>query len=175
MENWHNLSFSYHQITHICSTGSLALASFTKYTSHVMRKPVYAECKQQRRRSTCTSMQSDQHLCCSLPGWYNTSTCYIGNFKPLAGLCCWTGRFDAYLVANPEAPWRGSYNLRHKANIKVGKFFFVSCIIYFMFNKLVIQIFLEENFILSGLLILIIYLFVYFIFCAFCFSFLLTE
>ena len=32
------------------------------YTSHVMRKPVYAKCKQQRRRSACASTQSDQRL-----------------------------------------------------------------------------------------------------------------
>ena len=31
--------------------------------SHVMRKPVYAICEQQRRRSACASAQSDQHLC----------------------------------------------------------------------------------------------------------------
>ena len=37
------------------------------YMSHVMRKPVRAICKQQRRRSACTSAQSDQRLCCSLP------------------------------------------------------------------------------------------------------------
>ena len=36
--------------------------------SYVMRKHVYAVCEQQRRRSACTSAQSDQHLCCSLPG-----------------------------------------------------------------------------------------------------------
>ena len=43
-----------------------------------MRKPVYAICKQQRHKSACTSLQSDQRLCCSLPGWYNTvATCYI--------------------------------------------------------------------------------------------------
>ena len=35
--------------------------------SHVMRKPVFAICEQQRRRSACASAQSDQHLCCSLP------------------------------------------------------------------------------------------------------------
>ena len=35
--------------------------------SHIMRKPVYAICKQQRHRSACTFAQSDQHLCCSLP------------------------------------------------------------------------------------------------------------
>ena len=33
---------------------------------HVMRKPVYAKCEQQRRRSACASVQSDQHLCCLL-------------------------------------------------------------------------------------------------------------
>ena len=31
--------------------------------SHVMRKPVYAICVQQRRRSVCASAQSDQRLC----------------------------------------------------------------------------------------------------------------
>ena len=36
--------------------------------SHVMRKPVFAICEQQRCRSACASAQSDQHLCCSLPG-----------------------------------------------------------------------------------------------------------
>ena len=32
--------------------------------SHVVRKPVYAICEQQRRRSACTSAHSDQNLCC---------------------------------------------------------------------------------------------------------------
>ena len=35
--------------------------------SHVIRKPVYALCEQQRRRSACADAHSDQHLCCSLP------------------------------------------------------------------------------------------------------------
>ena len=34
--------------------------------SHVMRKPVFAICEQQRRRSACASAQSDQRLCYSL-------------------------------------------------------------------------------------------------------------
>ena len=34
--------------------------------SHVMRKPVFAICEQQRRRSACASSQSDQRLCYSL-------------------------------------------------------------------------------------------------------------
>ena len=32
------------------------------YLSHVMRKPVYAICEQQRRRSACASAQSDQRF-----------------------------------------------------------------------------------------------------------------
>ena len=45
---------------------SLFSQSFIFYTSHVMRKPVLAICKQQRCRSACASAQSDQHLCFSL-------------------------------------------------------------------------------------------------------------
>ena len=70
--------------------------------SHVMRKPVYAICEQQRRRSACTSAKSDQYLCCSLPGEYNTSSCYSHNFKPVASFSCWPGQFESYLVGNPE-------------------------------------------------------------------------
>ena len=66
--------------------------------SHIVRKPVYTICKQQRRRSACASAQSDQHLCCLLSGWYNTSNFYIQNFTPL---CSWEGWFESWL-ANPE-------------------------------------------------------------------------
>ena len=34
---------------------------------HIMRKSVYAICKQQRHISVCASKQSDEHLYCSLP------------------------------------------------------------------------------------------------------------
>ena len=47
------------------------------HLSHVMRKPVYATCEQQRRRSAYASVQSDQRLCCSLPIYYNTSSFYM--------------------------------------------------------------------------------------------------
>ena len=67
-----------------------------------MRKPVYAICEQQRRRSACTSALSDQHLCCSLSRQYNTSTCYIRNFKILASFCGCAGQFEPTLVAHPE-------------------------------------------------------------------------
>ena len=33
------------------------------YLSHIMRRSVYAICKQQKRRSACASAQSDQRLC----------------------------------------------------------------------------------------------------------------
>ena len=69
---------------------------------HVMRKPDYGIFKQQKRRSAYASAQSDQHLCCSLPRQYNTSTCYIQNFKTLPSFCGCTGRFESTLVANPE-------------------------------------------------------------------------
>ena len=67
-----------------------------------MRKSVYAICEQQRRRSACVSVQSDQCLCCSLLGQYNTTTCYSQNFKTLANPISWAGRFESFLVANPE-------------------------------------------------------------------------
>ena len=67
-----------------------------------MRKPVYAICYQQRRRSASASAQSDQHLCCSLLRQHNTSSFYIQNFKPPAGLYGCAGRFESYLVVNSE-------------------------------------------------------------------------
>ena len=66
-----------------------------------MRKPVFAICEQQRRRSACASAQSDQHLCYSLPRSYNTSFFSVRNFKPLASLCGSAGRFESYMVVNP--------------------------------------------------------------------------
>ena len=67
-----------------------------------MRNPIYAICEQQRRRPACASAQSDQRHYCSLPRWYNISSFYIRNFKPLAGFCGCAGRFVSYLVGNPE-------------------------------------------------------------------------
>ena len=58
-----------------------------KYMSHVMRKPVFAVCEQQRRRSACASAQSDQHLCSSLLSII--PICALAKFKisRLASLC----------------------------------------------------------------------------------------
>ena len=54
------------------------------YMSHVVRKPVYAICEQQRRRSARASVQSDQCLSCSLPRQCNIFSFYICNFMSLA-------------------------------------------------------------------------------------------
>ena len=70
--------------------------------SHVIRKPVYAICEQQRRRSACASAQSDQRLCCSLPRQYKTSSFNIRNFKPPPSFYGCAGQFVSYVVANPE-------------------------------------------------------------------------
>ena len=72
-----------------------------------MTKPVFATCEQQSHRWDC----ADQHLCCLLPRQYNTYTCFIQNFKPLARLCSWAGRFESFLVGNPED--RFSHDVAH--------------------------------------------------------------
>ena len=52
------------------------LGSF-KMLENLLKKHVDAICEQQRRKSACASMPSDQRLCCSLPGWFGISACYI--------------------------------------------------------------------------------------------------
>ena len=67
-----------------------------------MRKPVYDIYEQERRRTACAFAQSDQRLCSSLPGSYNTSSFCMQNFKPLPSFFGCAGRFVSYLVANPK-------------------------------------------------------------------------
>ena len=55
----------------------------------------------------------------SLLRQYNTSSCYIQNFKTPASLCLWAGWFDSYLVENPED--RFSRDMAH--------FIFYSCLV----------------------------------------------
>ena len=74
----------------------------SSYLSHVIRKPVYAICEQQRCRPAYAFAQSDQRRCCSLPRQSNTTSFYIQNFKPLASFCGWAGRFESYLVEKPQ-------------------------------------------------------------------------
>ena len=102
----------------------LNYASNDTYMGHVMRIPVFAICEQQRRRSAWASAQSDQHLFYSLPGYYYTSFFYIWNFKPLVVPCGCAGRFESYLVANPEDRFSGEeahiyqYFLSYWKNVK---------------------------------------------------------
>ena len=92
--------------------------------SHVMRKPVYAICEQQRCRSACACVQSDQRLCFSLPGKYNISTCYSWNFKTLASFCSWADWFECNLVANPED--RFSRDVTQSVKLKLQEFVFIN-------------------------------------------------
>ena len=78
----------------------MIIFSINIWLSHVMRKPVLSICEQQRCRSACASAQSDQHLCCSLLSIIPILA--KSNISRLAGLCSWAGRFESYLVGNPE-------------------------------------------------------------------------
>ena len=57
-----------------------------KYFGINTRKHVFVAVEQQRRRSACTSVQSDQRLCYSLSGKDNW-TCYMVNLNIIASLC----------------------------------------------------------------------------------------
>ena len=59
--------FYYYKKLPKCRTPVLIQRKHFVLLSHVMRKPVFAICKQQRRRSAWASAQSDLRLCCSLP------------------------------------------------------------------------------------------------------------
>ena len=61
-----NNFFSGSNIIQVTATDQDQIVSFL-FMIHVMRKPVYAICEQQRSRSACASAESDQRLCCSLP------------------------------------------------------------------------------------------------------------
>ena len=114
-------TFSFPEITETSSADAFEMTSVCYcpidvpwvYMNHIMRKPVYAICEQQRRRPACASTQSDQRLCCSLTRLYNISSFYIYNFMSRANFCSRAGRFESYLVTNPED--RFSYD---EANIR---------------------------------------------------------
>ena len=62
--------------------------------------------------------QSDQRLCCLLPGQYNICSFYIGDFMNLASFFSWADRIQSYLVENPKD--RFSYD---EAQIPINCFF----------------------------------------------------
>ena len=71
------------------------------HMGHVMWKPVYTICEQQRCRSACASTVWSAPLF-SLLRQCNTYTCYLQNSRTVASLCNWVGWFESYLVANPK-------------------------------------------------------------------------
>ena len=71
------------------------LIVFKKNSLYGPENLLYAICEQQRHRSACPSAQSDKRLWCLLHRWYNTSICYSRNFKTLASLISWAGRFKS--------------------------------------------------------------------------------
>ena len=77
--------------------------------SHVMRKPVYAMCKQQRRRSAYASAQSDQRFVVRCLD--SISLVSISEISRLASFWSWPGRFESYLCKSRRQVflWRGSY------------------------------------------------------------------
>ena len=56
------------------------------YVSHIMRKPFFAICEQQRLRSACASVQSDQQFVVRCLDSI-ISSFYIGSSMPLASFC----------------------------------------------------------------------------------------
>ena len=80
--------------------------------SHLMRKPTYCTCERQRCRSAYLSVQSDHHLCYSLP----TYLLYL-KFKTLASFSSWAGLFESNLVEKLRRQvfsWRGSSVFQQK-------------------------------------------------------------
>ena len=97
---------------------------------YVMRKPAFAICEQQRRRSACASVQSDQRLCYSLLRQDNTSCFNIQNFKPLASFYCCAGRFEPYLVGNPQDRFSRDEALFY-INCRLLRWLFSKCLVLF--------------------------------------------
>ena len=91
---------------------TLAGNSKKNYMSlHVRKLPDFVACKQQRRRSSCTSMQSDQHLCYSLYRQYSSPSYSMQNFNALvyvaehAGLSMtWSRQGPHYMGRNARKP-----------------------------------------------------------------------
>ena len=87
------------------------------HMSHIMRKPVSALCEQQRRRSACTSVQSDHTFVvrCLDSIIPILAQCKIS--KTLASLCSWAGRFESYLVCTPgQHKWKDHIVLVQQAS-----------------------------------------------------------
>ena len=98
-DTWRSLGYRTTPLDHWCKRKPTVEPRLAK--QQTKKSSGFAICEQQRRRSACASTQSDQRLCCSLPGWYNISACHSRNFKTLARLISWAGRFESHLFGNP--------------------------------------------------------------------------
>ena len=63
---------------------------------HVMRKPVYAICEQQRHRSACSLISA------SVVRFLDSIISLVSLLLTLANPCSWADWFVSYLVENPE-------------------------------------------------------------------------
>ena len=71
-------------------------------SSRVMRKSELSHCENKGADQLRSDCEADQRLLVSLHGYYNSSSSYIQNLKPLAIFCSSTGRFVSSLIGNPE-------------------------------------------------------------------------
>ena len=77
------------------------LTTVRKNNSLVMRKSVFAICKQQKCRSACASTQSVSTLVVHCIDSV-ISLVSISEISRLASFCGCAGRFESYLVKNPK-------------------------------------------------------------------------
>ena len=76
--------------------------------NHVMKKKKFLPYANNKGADQLA--QSDQHF------WFRyLDSFYTQNFKTLASLCSWAGRFESYLVADPEDRFS-----RDEAHLYVG-------------------------------------------------------
>ena len=87
-----------------------------------MRKPVYAICEQQRRRSACASAQSIQCLCCSLPSKiplvsiFEMSSLCLASASAHAGLCLTWSQTPKTGFLVTRLTWSEDRNLKQSFN-----------------------------------------------------------
>ena len=98
---------------HVILLGLLCCGSFDSLATNPCEPGYEKMCLIPYVNNKGASAQSDQCLCCSLPRQNDTSSLYIRNFKILAGLCSWAGRFVSFLVGDSQRhifSWRGPFS-----------------------------------------------------------------
>ena len=77
------------------------------------RENLSVECEQKRRRPAYASAQSDQRLCYSISGKYNSLTCYRLTFNILASPCSRAGWVESYFVGRPKTVFLNKSPIYH--------------------------------------------------------------